>query len=526
MITKITTLLLTLFLAFVSLFGMTEAPDLSRYREFFLTICYIALVTLLWKNKYTRVISVVLVLLWVVNTSLSIIIYQLFHSQLNYQLAMTMLSTNVQESQDFLFAYWPILLIAICLFVCFLFLILRLSAVLSKRNLVILSSILVLTVTYKFSESALRGRLSDSSFNMAEKVLPYTSLNNFGIFSRAYQELNLLNVVSSYKPIYQLDSHETNIDTYVIVIGESVRRDHVSLYGYHRETTPFIDKQKNNLFVFEKAIAPAPITTMSLASILTIKAPNDSSPMLLNDNILNMANKAGFETYWFSRQNAIGQFETVVTSIAKSAQHKEWLPSGYDDTLLIKLDEALSANTHGKKKLIILHTNGSHLSACNQYPAEDRHFTDGQSEYEDCYDNSILFTDKFLDSIFRRLENASASVLYFSDHGQLKRIKRGEVDYIHGSINPSKESVDIPQFIWYSPVINSLDKKIGVYDALYSATNNYYLIANWLGINKNNGIDITSPLSDNYQADSKVIIMDTKLNIFDYQQLPSDNTSY
>ncbi|WP_392561647.1 phosphoethanolamine transferase [Orbus sturtevantii] len=521
MVGKITTFFLTLLLASVSLFGLVDASNFLKGRMYFFTLCYIALAGLLWRIKYTRIIAFILAILWAVNSSLSILIYQLYQGQLNYQLATTILSTNVQESQDFIFAHWSILLIALSLLLGFMFITFRLSSLVSKRNLIVLSSIILLTVIYKFSESALKGRLSDPSFNMIEKVLPYTSLNNFAVLGRAYQELNLLNTVSNYKPIYQLDTDETNIDTYVIVVGESVRRDHLSLYGYARDTTPYIDKQKSNLFIFGQAIAPAPMTSMSLASILTIKASDDSSPSLLNDNILNIANKVGFETYWFSRQNSIGQFETAVTSIAKSANHKEWLLSGYDDALLVKLDEALKAN--GKKKLIVLHTNGSHLSACHQYPAEDSYFVNGGSEYENCYDNSILFMDKLLNNIFKRLENTSASVLYFSDHGQMKRIKRGEVDYFHGSINPTKESLDIPQFIWYSPIINSKDKKIGSYNIPYSAANNYYLIANWLGINKNNGIEISSPLSADYQADDKIIIMDTQLNLFDYQQLPSDN---
>lgn len=493
---KISILFLIVLLSLVPLLGAEQAPLLFKFREFFLTFCYIVFAALLWRNKYTRIVSVILVLLWTVNSAIAIIIYQLFDSQLNYQLAMTILSTNRQESQDFLFAYWHILFISSLLFCALLYFVHVCSETLSRRVLLLLSAILLLTVTYKYAESAFRGRLSDPSFNMAEKVLPYTSLYNFGIFSRAYQELNLLNTVANYTPTYH----------------------------YSRPTTPNIENQLSNLFVFEQAIAPAPITTMALASALTIKAPDDMTPTLLNDNIVNMANHAGFETYWFSRQNVIGQYETVVTSIAKSAQHKEWLSSGYDDVLLTKLDEALaSATPDKKKKLIILHTNGSHLSACNQYPKEDGNFTHGRSEYEDCYDNSILFTDKLLGQIFAKLSTQHASVLYFSDHGQLKRIKRGEIDYVHGAINPSKESVDVPQFIWFSPRVELVDKTIGSYAQPYSTTNNYWLVANWLGINKINGTEISSPLKTDYLPQDKIIIMDTRLNIFDYRDLPADN---
>jgi len=519
-------LLILLLLSLLPVFGVIDATNLIKLRQFFLSICYLALIVLLWKNKYSRVLSILLIFLWITNVLISILIYQLFNSHFNNELAMTVLSTNFNEAKDFIYNYWHIIIIGIIIFTIISSVVIKLSSLATKK-LMVLPIILLLTVIYKFNESAFKGKLNDPRFNMAEKVLPYTSLNNLGIFSRAYQELNILRAVSDVDiPIYQLKLDDTHINTYVIVIGESVRRDHVSLYGYSRQTTPYIDAQKNNLFIFEQAIASAPVTTMSLASALTIKSPIDSTFELLGDNIINLANQSGFDTYWFSRQVKIGQFETVVTSIANFSQYKEWLNEGYDDVLLRKLDEALKENSSNKKKLIILHTNGSHLSACNQYPKKESYFVNDQSEYVDCYDNSIRFTDKLIKQIFNRLEHQSASVLYFSDHGQKKRIKRGKIDYIHGAINPSKESVDVPLFIWFSPFIKNTDKKIGSYLPLYSMTNNYFLIANWLGISEINGQKISSPLLDSYVPQDKIIVMDTQLNVFDYQTLQSDNTEH
>jgi len=520
-------LLILFLLSLLPLFGVIDASNLIKLREFFLSICYLLLIVLLWKNKYSRVLSILLMLLWITNVLISILIYQLFSSHLNNELAITVLSTNFNEAKDFIYDYWHILILGLIIFTIISSVAIKLSFCLPTKKLMILPIILLLTVIYKFSESAFKGKLNDPRFNIAEKVLPYTSLNNFGIFSRAYQELNILRAVSDVDiPIYQLKLDDTHINTYVIVIGESVRRDHVSLYGYSRQTTPYIDAQKNNLFIFDQAIASAPVTTMSLASALTIKSPIDSTFELLGDNIINLANQAEFDTYWFSRQWKIGQFETVVTSIANFSKYKEWLNEGYDDVLLSKLDEALKEDSNNKKKLIILHTNGSHLSACNQYPKAESYFFNNQSEYVDCYDNSIRFTDKLMQQIFNRLEHQSASVLYFSDHGQKKRLKRGKIDYVHGAINPSKESLDVPLFIWFSPFIKNTYKKIGSYQPLYSMTNNYFLIANWLGISEINGQKVSSPLLDTYVHEDKIIVMDTQLNVFDYQTLKFDNIEH
>lgn len=55
---------------------------------------------------------------------------------------------------------------------------------------------------------------------------------------------------------------------------DTIRADHLSLYGYSRDTTPNLDKLAQESLVFEQAIAQASWTLPSYASILTSQYPS------------------------------------------------------------------------------------------------------------------------------------------------------------------------------------------------------------------------------------------------------------
>lgn len=57
----------------------------------------------------------------------------------------------------------------------------------------------------------------------------------------------------------------------VLITIDTLRVDHIGLYGYEKETTPNLDKfvRQNSCVVFEQAIAPVPLTLPAHAAILT-----------------------------------------------------------------------------------------------------------------------------------------------------------------------------------------------------------------------------------------------------------------
>lgn len=58
---------------------------------------------------------------------------------------------------------------------------------------------------------------------------------------------------------------------------DSLRKDHLGCYGYHRNTTPFLDSLAEENLKFENAYSPSSHTREAIPSILTGRNPEDST---------------------------------------------------------------------------------------------------------------------------------------------------------------------------------------------------------------------------------------------------------
>ena len=89
----------------------------------------------------------------------------------------------------------------------------------------------------------------------------------------------------------------------VLVVLDTVRRDRVSAYGYHRETTPAFDSFATDWTLFEDAVSQASWSIPAHASLFTGKYPTEHGattvrPMLQADRTLATAlSAAGYRTY-------------------------------------------------------------------------------------------------------------------------------------------------------------------------------------------------------------------------------------
>jgi glucan phosphoethanolaminetransferase (alkaline phosphatase superfamily) len=311
-----------------------------------------------------------------------------------------------------------------------------------------------------------------------------------------------------------LERKETGIENYVVIVGESARRSNLSLYGFGLETTPVESSMRQNMLVFERARAPASATVFAVPMILSKADPDHFTEDRLADNIINIANKTGFNTSWISAQGNSGKSNNYIVAIASLSQHAQWITTHYDDELLPAFDKALAAPG---RKLIFLHINGSHEIACDRYPASATWFHTN-NKYEDCYNNAIRFTDHFIGEVAKRLNGSASSLLYFSDHGLEKNPDLASI-YMHGSRNPSKEAFDVPQFIWYSPsALAHQTRRTGVVKDPFSTSNNYQLMLSWLGVSTGEA-NRESPLEPDYQPATSFPVIDGGRHIFEYSEL-------
>ncbi|WP_296942916.1 phosphoethanolamine transferase [uncultured Massilia sp.] len=254
----------------------------------------------------------------------------------------------------------------------------------------------------------------------------------------------------------------------VMVIGESSRYDRWSLNGYARDTNPLLSQQAN-LVPLADVITSVSATRLSVPVIISRKPAMQSLKDGFSEkSFLTAFKEAGYKTFWLSNQISFGKFDTPVSVFAKEADVVDFLnlggfteASNYDEILFDPLAHALA--DAAPKKLIVLHTLGSHWNYSHRYPKQfdkwqpslygvDKPvFTDIdiKEKLNNSYDSSILYTDWFLDRVIETLKgtHAPASLLYVADHGQTLYDNACKLVF-HG--HNTQYEFHVPAFAWYS----------------------------------------------------------------------------
>ena len=256
--------------------------------------------------------------------------------------------------------------------------------------------------------------------------------------------------------------------TYIFVIGESMNRNHMSVYGYHRNTTPFLSQLDENSVIFENVISSHAQTNASLRVALTSASATEKQSKHFREalSIIDAANLAGFKTWWISNQQPM---RATIASIASQSDRTQFISNDYqgvevnryDGFMLPYIEEALA--DEAKHKVIFIHMMGSHAQYSNRYPRRFEYFIDNNVKgYQDDlsqgkvdsineYDNSILYTDSVLHDTWKLLTQDTAEIkafTLFSDHGE-------EIyDQInikgHSPDNVTANMLEVPLITWTS----------------------------------------------------------------------------
>ena len=268
------------------------------------------------------------------------------------------------------------------------------------------------------------------------------------------RKMDILHECIVYPQIPQDLTCEGPADVAVIVIGESAVRTHLSLYGYNRDTTPELEKKRNELIVFRNVISAMPVTNFSLYYMLTFKTLQDQ--LHPRATIMSVLDRAGYHIDAYSTQENFGENSV-------SALFAPWKPkyheNEYDGCLIEDIREALA--NRKAPALIILHIMGSHITYRNRYPEEFDHFAEQKPEVSgqeinplfqeniNTYDNSIRYTDYVLGCIIEQLKAVGGKnmLFYFSDHGE-----NVETSFLQNYRDAEKrDSYEIPFLFWFSP---------------------------------------------------------------------------
>ncbi|TXQ87176.1 phosphoethanolamine transferase [Escherichia coli] len=508
----------------VIVFGITNlvassgAHMVQRLLFFVLTILVVKRISSL---PLRLLVAAPFVLLTAADMSISLYSWCTFGTTFNDGFAISVLQSDPDEVVKMLGMYIPYLCAFAFLSLLFLAVIIKYDVSLPTKKvtgillLIVISGSLFFACQFAYKDA--KNKKAFSPYILASRFATYTPFFNLNYFALAAKEHQRLLSIANTVPYFQLSVRDTGIDTYVLIVGESVRVDNMSLYGYTRSTTPQVEAQRKQIKLFNQAISGAPYTALSVPLSLTADSVLSHDIHNYPDNIINMANQAGFQTFWLSSQSAFRQNGTAVTSIAMRAMETVYV-RGFDELLLPHLSQALQQNTQ-QKKLIVLHLNGSHEPACSAYPQSSAVFQP-QDDQDACYDNSIHYTDSLLGQVFELLKDRRASVMYFADHG-LERDPTKKNVYFHGGREASQQAYHVPMSIWYSPVLgDGVDRTTE--NNIFSTAYNNYLINAWMGVTKPEQPQTLEEVIAHYKGDSRVV--DANHDVFDYVMLRKEFT--
>lgn len=310
---------------------------------------------------------------------------------------------------------------------------------------VISLSISILFVWYRFNKVEMRkpylhlfiaiaGLFALFSFNTRVKDsiiqrFPYNIFHSISEYTKLRSALTYERI--DFEPNFSCDSiNNSDTLTIVLVIGESARADHFSLNGYHRKTNLYLEK-RTNLVTLPNIYTEYTYTNRSIPHLLTRADSANIERAFTESSFISLFKKCGYHTEWISNQDPADSYiyfmkecDTILYAHPEKSvyNYNEWI----DDDLLPFMSTTLSKEF--PKNLFIIHTIGSHWYYNNHYTKELEKYTpvtksriinqNTPEEIINSYDNTIVYTDHFLDNVIAILEDRNALMIYISDHGE------------------------------------------------------------------------------------------------------------
>lgn len=262
----------------------------------------------------------------------------------------------------------------------------------------------------------------------------------------------------------------------VMIMGESLHREYMSLYGYKIKTTPFLDTLKDSPdFLYKRCISDGVVTDVSIPSFFNMIKRPDGVPQIISTNtcLFKMASNNGFTTHFYSAQaqDQLAQLKSYLCPkyidnyIDGTAETKDVDTPALDRFLLGTIDKI----DFSKSNFIVLHQRGSHTPFKIDYPPEFEIFTKENTADKSIlqntleYQNSIIYTDHILSEIIKKIKSKTTKPTYFvftSDHatniGDTNRNGHGRLDY---------DSVyQVPFFVYTINGAKSIKDKFSEFD--------------------------------------------------------------
>ncbi len=459
------------------LIQLTGTSGFTGFRQAFV-MSAIWLAPMLLFPKRTKLLAALIgVVLWACSMA-SLGYFFIYEQEFSQSVIFIMFESNVSEAGEYMtqyFAWWMVpAFLAHTAFAYFLWTRLRPVYMPRGRAFVAAMAILIAVIGYPLVKQTMRmGTFAQGFEKFETRIEPAVPWQMVVAYHR-YQETladmqGMLHNVSKIPPLKNLkDATADQPKTLVLVIGESTNRQRMSLYGYQRNTTPELDKLKDQLAVFDNVVTPRPYTIEALQQVLTFADEENPDLYLSTPSLVSVMKQAGYKTFWITNQQTMTKRNTMLTTFSEQADEQVYLNNNrnqnaaqYDGDVIEPFNKALA--DAAPRKLIVVHLLGTHMSYQYRYPPtfdkfQDRNgvppgVRDDQVPTYNSYDNAVLYNDFVVSSLIKDYAKSDPNgfLLYLSDHGEDVFDSVGHKTLGRNENKPTAPMYTIPFMAWASP---------------------------------------------------------------------------
>lgn len=261
------------------------------------------------------------------------------------------------------------------------------------------------------------------------------SIHSINIISNQIENLRIIASKASI-------SESSNLSPIIVwVIGESVVKNHMSIYGYKYNTTPYQLKMRNegSLFVFNDVITTSNTTSHVFQQIFSMHSVGQQGDWYSRQLFPTYFRKAGYNVVFYTNQyvqelgnNTFdfggGTFINDKELSNRMFSERNTKRYDFDKELIDDFKKSYKERIHSNS-LYILHLLGQHWNFDKRFPNGFKKYTsvnysyrsdlpDNKKQIIANYDNATLYNDYVLNEIIKIFRDKDAIVLYMSDHGE------------------------------------------------------------------------------------------------------------
>ena len=305
---------------------------------------------------------------------------------------------------------------------------------LKRRNKFLIGISILTTLVFLISHIITHKSYFNASFKLrGEPIYNFfkPTSANFGKQSLDLKEVEKNKEARKLFLNYNADFDKKNI---ILIVVDALRADHLTMYGYDRKTSPFLQElyEKSGRLKVEKALSNCSTSFCGILSILSGRMINklDISNYKINDFLKDLGYKTHFflggaHNEWYQLRRFY-EYTHPLDYYFEGPDSENFSIS--DDRALFDFFDKVPAYNNQPSflyfHLMTVHKSGTKLEKYNEYEpcGKTSLLAPDREAMTNIYDNSILQADDFIKKIYEKLERKgfleNSIIIFTADHGE------------------------------------------------------------------------------------------------------------